>query len=99
MKNKIGLNKLIHVRFAVSAAVTEILNPEDGSNRFLQRLNLYQISHSRGWSSSNQETYVNVYKQECWTKKTIYGRSTTVTYVEKFTHQEAEIEIWLQFKS
>ena len=36
MKNTIGLNKLIHVRFAVLAAVTEILNPEDGSKRFLQ---------------------------------------------------------------
>jgi hypothetical protein len=69
MKNTIGLNKLIHLRFAVPAAVTDIINPEDGSKRFLQKLNLYHISHSRGWSSSNQETYINVYKQECWTKE------------------------------
>ena len=55
MKKIIGLNKLIHVRFAVLAAVTEILNPEDGSKSFLQNA-VYQNSHSTGWSSSNQET-------------------------------------------
>jgi hypothetical protein len=38
MKKAIGLNKLIYVRFAVFAAVTEILHPEDGGKRFLQNI-------------------------------------------------------------
>jgi hypothetical protein len=37
MRKTIGLNKLIHVSFAVIAA-TEILNPEDRGKWFLQNV-------------------------------------------------------------